>query len=211
MDSRLWNNRIRIRLSTSNTGLWFKHGKYTFVLKKLINPRIFKDQLLYKYEVPYNQYQNTSWFISPMAEIESFANNCINTWLYIADTNAPSLLVYSLRQNTSWRIQDRSFDPDPNYNVYSIGGLGIFTWLKKCVNYFYTGDNFTFADGIITVALSPKWDGHDRKLHYHAMSNIRESWVYVKHLKNPRNFLIPYGSPHLFYVICLQKKAKAAF
>lgn len=133
MDCRLWNNRIRIRLSTSNTGLWFKDGKYTFVLKKLINPRIFKDQLLYKYEVPYNQYQNTSWFISPMAEIESFDHNCINTWLYIADTNAPSLLVYSLRQNTSWRIQDRSFDPDPNYNVYSIGGLGIFTWklLKK--------------------------------------------------------------------------------
>ncbi|XP_066257865.1 major royal jelly protein 2-like [Euwallacea similis] len=141
------------------------------------------DELLYKYEVPYDQYLNVSWFISPMAEIESFKNRCENTWVYVADTNAPSMLVYSLKQNTSWRVQDRSFDPDPNYNVYTIGG-----------------DSFVFADGIITVALSPPSHGLcKRKLHYHAMSNINESWVYVKDLKNRSNFAVPYGSPHLFH------------
>ncbi|CAH1129711.1 unnamed protein product [Ceutorhynchus assimilis] len=138
------------------------------------------DKLLYKYEVPYEQYQNVSSFIAPTAEIEDFKNKCENTWVYVADSVAPSLLVYSLKQNKSWRIQDKSFEPDPNYNTYTIDG-----------------DTFEVADGILTVALTPKQSGN-RKLYYHSMSNIKESWVYTRHLKNSNNFRVPYGSPRLF-------------
>ncbi|CAG9767822.1 unnamed protein product [Ceutorhynchus assimilis] len=141
------------------------------------------DKLLHKYEIPYEQHGNISWFLSPEAEVESYDNECENTWVYIADSNGFKLLVYSLKQNTSWSIQDKSFEPDPKYENYTIGG-----------------DSFSYADGIISVALSPASDGpEDRKLYYHAMSNIKESWVFVKDLKNRDNFEILYGAPQLFH------------
>ncbi|CAG9767846.1 unnamed protein product [Ceutorhynchus assimilis] len=141
------------------------------------------DKLLHKYEIPYDQHNNVSWFISPMAEVESYDNQCENTWLYLADPNDSKLLVYSLKQDTSWSIQDKSFEPDPEYYNYTIDG-----------------DSFSYADGIITVALSPASDGLEyRKLYYHAMSNNKESWVYVKDLKNRDNFEIPYEATELFH------------
>ncbi|XP_050292703.1 major royal jelly protein 3-like isoform X2 [Anthonomus grandis grandis] len=134
------------------------------------------DTLLYKYELPYdqyhnnNKYQNVSYYSTPIAEVESMEDNCMKTWLYVADPEGPRLLVYNLEKNISWTIQDQSFHPDPNYEYYTVG------------------------------ALSPKTDPPgERKLFYHAMSNVRESWVYLRHLKNPDNFKEPYGSSQLFY------------
>ncbi|XP_050292707.1 major royal jelly protein 2-like isoform X1 [Anthonomus grandis grandis] len=142
-----------------------------------------EDTLLFKYELPYDQYQNVSYYVTPIAEVESMEDNCKKTWLYVADPTGPRLLVYNLEKNISWTIQDESFKPDPNYDNYTI-----------------EGDSFQIADGILSLALSPKSDPPgERKLFYHAMSNIRESWVYLKYLKNPDNFKEPYGSPELFY------------
>ncbi|XP_050315603.1 major royal jelly protein 1-like [Anthonomus grandis grandis] len=118
------------------------------------------DTLLYKYELPYDQYQ---------------------TWLYVPDSDGPRLLVYNLEKNVSWAIQDESFKPDPNYKNYTI-----------------QSDSFQSEDGILSVALSPKSDHPNEELFYHSMSSIRESWVYLKDLKNPKNFKKPYGSPQLF-------------
>ncbi|XP_050315655.1 major royal jelly protein 1-like [Anthonomus grandis grandis] len=141
------------------------------------------DTLLYKYELPYDQYQNVSLYLTPVAEIESMKDNCKKTWLYVSDSDGPRLLVYNLEKNVSWAIQDESFKPDPNYENYTI-----------------QGDSIQVADGILSVALSPKTDHpKERKLFYHSMSNIRESWVYLKDLKNPENFKKPYGSPQLFH------------
>ncbi|CAH1129731.1 unnamed protein product [Ceutorhynchus assimilis] len=141
------------------------------------------DELLHKYEIPYDQYNNISWFNAPMAEVESYNNECENAWLYIADPNDSKLLVYSLKQDTSWSIQDKSFEADPEY-----------------VNFTIDGDFFSYADGIVSVALSPASDRPEvKKLYYHALSNNKESWVYVKHLKNRENFEVPYGAAELFH------------
>lgn len=82
--------------------------------------------MLHKYEIPYEQYQNASWFVAATVEIEDHENECENTWLYLADSENASLLVYNLKQNESWRIKDNSFDPDPKYNVYTIAGMTMF-------------------------------------------------------------------------------------
>ncbi|XP_050292710.1 major royal jelly protein 2-like [Anthonomus grandis grandis] len=141
------------------------------------------DTLLFKYELPYDQYENVSYYITPMSEVESMEDNCMKTWLYVADPIGPRLLVYNLEKNVSWTIQDQSFKPDPNYEKYTIGG-----------------DSFHLSYGISSLTLGPKCNPPgERKLFYHAMSNVRESWVYLKYLKNPDNFKKPYGSPQLFY------------
>lgn len=95
--------------------------------------------MLHKYEIPYEQYQNASWFVAATVEIEDHANACENTWIYLADSENSSLLVYNLKENASWRIQDSSFDPDTKYNVYTIAGMSI---LFSIVSVFIIKFNF---------------------------------------------------------------------
>ncbi|XP_050292708.1 major royal jelly protein 1-like isoform X3 [Anthonomus grandis grandis] len=141
------------------------------------------DTLIFKYELPYEQYQNESFYLTPIAEVESMEDNCKKTWLYVADPIAPRLLVYNLEKNVSWTIQDETFKPVPKYEKYTIAG-----------------DTFYSPNGIVSLALSPKCDPPGkRKLYYHSMSDVRQFWVYIKYLKNPDNFKTPYGSPQLFY------------
>ncbi|XP_050315663.1 major royal jelly protein 1-like isoform X3 [Anthonomus grandis grandis] len=141
------------------------------------------DSLLHKYELPYDQHENVSIYITPMVEVESMKDNCRKIWLYVTETVRPSMLVYSLEKNVSWVIQDDSFKADPNF-----------------INLTIDGDTTQVNDGLNSLALSPKCDPPElRKLFYHAFTNIQESFVYVKYLKNPDNFKKPYGSPQLFY------------
>ncbi|ENN71603.1 hypothetical protein HUJ04_000879 [Dendroctonus ponderosae] len=186
---RVWADECN-RLWVADTG--FVAGNAT-CLPQILAFDLRTNQLIHKYEVPYVQVRNLSLYIAPMAEVEDYANNCENTWIYVPDTDTPSLLVYSLKLNDSWVVLDESFTADPQYNTYTI-----------------EGQTFRFNDGIFTAALSPKSDGPSkRKLHYHAMSNVKESWVYVKHLKNPRNFDFPYCSPQLFYTYHGRRKRQS--
>ncbi|CAH1129709.1 unnamed protein product [Ceutorhynchus assimilis] len=170
------------RLWISDTGI---QGDSFICPPQILAFDLKTDKLLHKYEIPYGQYNNVSWYVSPIAEVESFNNKCENTWVYAANPTGFTLLVYSLKQNASWSVVDKSFKPDPD---------------RKYANYTIGGDTYFYADGLITVALTPKSDGpENRKLRYHAMSNIKESWVYVKHLKNRHNFEVPNGASKFFH------------
>ncbi|XP_050315659.1 major royal jelly protein 1-like isoform X2 [Anthonomus grandis grandis] len=176
---RLWADECG-RLWVMDTG---KQGDSNLCPPQLLAFDLETDTLLYKYELTSDQYQNTSAYATAMAEVESIENNCKKTWLYMADPLGPTLLVYNLEQNVSWTIQDESFEADPNY-----------------FNLTINGETMQNHDGIISLVLSPKRDlPQQRKLFYHSFSNIKESFVYVKYLKNPGNFKEPYGSPQLFY------------
>lgn len=78
--------------------------------------------MLHKYEIPEDQTEPSSLFITIVAEVVDELDNCRNTFLYIADGGASALIVYDLTKNTSWKIKHDSFKPDPNFSTYTIDG-----------------------------------------------------------------------------------------
>lgn len=59
--------------------------------------------------------------------------------VYIADNAGFSLIVYSYKEDKSWRILNKWFYPDPSYGTFTIDG-----------------DSFELMDGIFGMATSPK-------------------------------------------------------
>lgn len=125
------------------------------------------DKLIIKYEIPPGSVQPI--YVTPIVEVERHHNRkfCQDSWVYAADVSG-SLLVYSLRQNKSWSFRDKSFDANPAYAVYNV-----------------SGDSFEFADGIFALALTP-YPAH-KKLFFHALAGVSESWVHTRDLKVPVN------------------------
>ncbi|KAG5882679.1 hypothetical protein JTB14_026090 [Gonioctena quinquepunctata] len=141
------------------------------------------DQLLYRYELPASQYEPRSIFVTPAVEILSGRNQCKNTFIYLADCQAFSIVVYDLQRQTSWRVTDKTFYPYPNYGTFNI-----------------QGDSFELMDGVLGMSLNSASTGSRRKLFYHAMSSPTESWVYTEDLRNGTRFSgNPSSSPEIFH------------
>ncbi|XP_066258336.1 dopaminechrome tautomerase [Euwallacea similis] len=70
---------------------------------------------------------------------ESVQGSCDSAFLYLADTAAPSIIVYDALRDRTWRVTHPSMFPDPNFATYSI-----------------QGESFTLPDGVVGLAHSPK-------------------------------------------------------
>ncbi|CAG9857799.1 unnamed protein product [Phyllotreta striolata] len=125
------------------------------------------DRLIHRYEIPRDQYQIDSTFVTPIVEVKSRANSCRNTFVYAADCVANSILVYDMSKEKSWVFKHSSMYPDPDW-----------------ANYHIAGESFDIMDGVLGMALSPALSKEGRKLYYHAMSSDTEHWVYTKDLQN---------------------------
>lgn len=64
---------------------------------------------------------------------------CANTMAYLADVQTFSILVFDLRRNHSWRVQNKLFYPCPAYGTYTIAG-----------------ESFDLMDGLFAMSLSPR-------------------------------------------------------
>ncbi|KAF7276722.1 hypothetical protein GWI33_009887, partial [Rhynchophorus ferrugineus] len=129
------------------------------------------DELLHKYEVPFDIHRNRTTYVTPAVELETIGNVsiCEKAWLYGADVNG-SLLVYSLEQNQAWSYRHPSFNYNENYTTMVIEGL-----------------SFSFNDGVLGLALSPVFNGKSRRLYYHSLNGNTENWVYTDYLRNRVN------------------------
>lgn len=141
------------------------------------------DTLLMRFEFPEALYEPRSILVTPI--VETSGGNCENTFVYMADCQAYSLIVLDAKKGEFWRIIDKTFYPYPNWGTYDI-----------------LGTKFELMDGILGMALSPKNDLDKRKLFYHALSSTTENWVYTKDLKNKTRFENdPSSSPGIFHVL----------
>lgn len=77
------------------------------------------------------------------------------------------MLVYSWKENKSWRINHPHFYPDPIVSRYDVDGI-VFRW----------------TDGIFGLALSPVDPTGDRTLYFHPLSSFREFSVSTAILRN---------------------------
>lgn len=70
-------------------------------------------------------------------------DNCDNAYAYVPDLGAYGVVVYSLKDNKSWRVKHNFFHFDPLHGDYNVGGV-----------------NFQWTDGVFGMAVGkPKTDG----------------------------------------------------
>ncbi|KAG5883313.1 hypothetical protein JTB14_008600 [Gonioctena quinquepunctata] len=152
------------------------------------------DKLLHRYELPISQYEPRSIFVTPIVEILNKSNQCSNTFVYLADCQTYSIVVYDHQQQTSWRVIDKTFYPYPSYGTYNIHGV-----------------TFEIMDGVLGMSLTPASTGSNRKLFYHALTSPTENWVYTGDLRNGTRFSgNPNSSPEIFNTFPRGRKTQSA-
>ncbi|KAJ8665272.1 hypothetical protein QAD02_006934 [Eretmocerus hayati] len=125
------------------------------------------DQLLLKYIIPEAQTLNrTAQFVNPIVEV---GDSCSNTYLYVADVLGYGMLIYSMYENRSWRLNNtktNAFGNDPEARRLTIAG-----------------ESIDLDDGILGMSLSPRGFFPRRILYFNALSSFYEKFVDADSLK----------------------------
>jgi hypothetical protein len=124
------------------------------------------DQLIRRYEIPNNFTRKESFFANIAVDVKN--DNCDDSFAYMADLGASSMVVYSWRKNESWRVTHRYFYSDPKAGKYEVAGV-----------------SFEWTDGLFGLALSAE-DSKDkyRTLYFHPFSSFSEFAVSTRILQN---------------------------
>ncbi|XP_035775758.1 protein yellow-like [Anopheles albimanus] len=152
------------RLWVLDTGVDELLGNTTVIAPtSLLVYDLHTDNLLRRYQFPSDHLKENSFYANIAVEDAV----CEDTFAYAADLGSPALVVYSWKQQESWRVKHHFFHPDPlagNYNI--------------------TGINFQWDDGLFGIALSkPQPDGY-ATLFFHPLSSLNEFSVSTKVLRN---------------------------
>jgi len=124
---------------------------------------LHNDNLLRRFQFPADQVHNDSAF----ANIAVEDTDCDNTFVYITDIFNPALLVYSWKNDDSWRVTHNYFHPDPLATNYTIGNI-----------------SWHWDDGLFGISLSkPMSDGYST-LYFHPLSSTNEFAVSTRVLQN---------------------------
>ncbi|XP_046737183.1 uncharacterized protein LOC124405958 [Diprion similis] len=97
--------------------------------------------------------QTLGLLITPVVETEDIY--CRRAWVYIADVDGGGLIIWD--GSWIWRLDDEVFKADPTASTYTIAG-----------------ENFTVADGIFGLAVSPRNSRHPRRLFFKPLASLKE-------------------------------------
>lgn len=132
--------------------------------------------------------------MTPIVDVRDPQGRCKDTFVYVADCQTFSIIVYDVRRHISWRATDKTMYPYPDSGTFDI-----------------QGESFDLMDGVLGMALSPFVDGDDRKLYFHAMSSETENWVYTSDLRNRTRFQHdPSSSPEIFHAYKGRRSSQSA-
>ncbi|XP_030749438.1 protein yellow-like [Sitophilus oryzae] len=109
---------------------------------------------------------NSRTFIANIAV--DLGKNCDDAYAYFSDELGYGLIVYSLKQDTSWRFEHSFFMPDPLKGDFNIDGLN-FQWGQE---------------GIFGLSLTPRQANGNRVLLFSPLASNREFAVSTDILKN---------------------------
>ncbi|ENN71161.1 protein yellow [Dendroctonus ponderosae] len=123
---------------------------------------LHNDELERSFELPYDQMTENSLFANIAVEDE----DCENTFAYLADLGGPALVVYSWKQNRSWKIKHNYFHIQPVAGDMTVAGI-----------------NFQWTDGVFGLALRPEKDGFST-LFFHPMTSFDEFSVSTRILRD---------------------------
>ncbi|KAI8042554.1 protein yellow [Drosophila gunungcola] len=124
---------------------------------------LHNDDLLRRHVLPADQLKQ----VSLLANLAVEDSDCENTYAYAADLGSPGLVVYSWKDQESWRVQHHFFHPDPMAGNFSINGI-----------------EFQWDDGLYGLALSKPLETGYSTLYFHPLCSTAEFSVDTGILRN---------------------------
>ncbi|KAH8283038.1 hypothetical protein KR054_011679 [Drosophila jambulina] len=151
--------------------LWVLDSRISGVLDKtriygapqLLVYDLHNDDLLRRHILPADQVKQASLFANLAVE----DSDCENTYAYAADLGNPGLVVYSWKDQESWRVQHHYFHPDPMAGNFSINGI-----------------DFQWDDGLYGLTLSKPLESGYSTLYFHPLCSNMEFSVDTGILRN---------------------------
>ncbi|KAJ8731954.1 hypothetical protein PYW08_014684 [Mythimna loreyi] len=123
------------------------------------------DQLIHRYQCKAGDMKEDSFFANIIVDVNK--DTCDDAYAYIPDLGGYGVVVYSLKQDDSWRISHHYFHFEPLAGSYNVSGI-----------------EFQWTDGVFGLALSePREDGY-RTMFFHAFSSTKEFCVSTELLRN---------------------------
>ncbi|KAL3272605.1 hypothetical protein HHI36_014074 [Cryptolaemus montrouzieri] len=122
------------------------------------------DSLLRQYTIPKNQLKEESFLGNIVVEVV----NCDDTFAYIGDLGKGALIVYSWKNNTSWKVTHNYFNVDPLSGDFNVSGI-VFEW----------------TDGIFGLALTSPNERGFSTLYFHPLVSQNEFAVSTEVLRDP--------------------------
>ncbi|XP_059052323.1 protein yellow-like [Achroia grisella] len=123
------------------------------------------DQLLHRYFLKPEDMKEDSFFANIVVDVDK--NTCDNAFAYLSDLGGYGVVVYSLKQDASWRVSHHYFFFEPLFGSYNVAGI-----------------KFHWTDGVFSVALSEPRENGYRTAFFHAMSSTKEFCVSTELLRN---------------------------
>lgn len=123
------------------------------------------DELIREYTLKSTDIKDDSFFANIVVDVQ--ADKCDEAYAYLPDLGGFCLVVYSFKENDSWRVNHHYFYFDPLSGNYNIAGV-----------------NFQWTDGLFGIALSPLNEDGYRTMYFHPLSSTREFYVSTKVIQN---------------------------
>ncbi|KAM3962290.1 yellow-c [Aphomia sociella] len=123
------------------------------------------DQLLHRYFLKLSDMKEDTFFANIIVDVDK--DTCDNAFAYLSDLGGYGVVVYSLKQDDSWRVSHHYFFFEPLSGSYNVAGI-----------------KFHWTDGVFSVALSEPRENGYRTAFFHAMSSTKEFCVSTELLRN---------------------------
>lgn len=101
--------------------------------------------------------------------VDTSKYNCEDAHAYIPDSGSYGIIVYSFKENKSWRIQHSFFYIDPTAGSFSVAD-----------------QYFMWRDGVFGIALGHLRTDYSRDVYFHSLAATKEFIVSNKILQNEK-------------------------
>ncbi|BFF90767.1 protein yellow [Drosophila madeirensis] len=128
------------------------------------------NQLIHRYRLPEDTFKaKVSRFVTILADIQDPPplGVCKEAFVYMADPTSKAIVVYDVKANKSWRVENKFTYPDARFGTHTVAG-----------------ESFELLDGPLALAVTPKGLGLRRHLIFHALSNELELAIPLDVLQN---------------------------
>lgn len=126
---------------------------------------LYSDKLLRRHYFPEALLKEDSFFANVIVDADK--GDCDNAFAYMPDLGGYQVIVYSLKDDKSWRIKHNFFHFDPLAGDYNVGGV-----------------NFQWTDGIFGMAVGKRVRDGSKPIYFHAFSSTKEFMVSNRVLQN---------------------------
>ncbi|EDW11782.1 protein yellow [Drosophila mojavensis] len=123
------------------------------------------DQLLRRFAIPADQSKEDTFFANIIVDVDR--EQCEDAYAYVPDLGAYGVIVYSLRDDKSYRVKHNYFHFDPLQGDFNVAGV-----------------NFQWTDGVFGMAIGPLNPDHTKDVYFHALASTKEFKVSNRVLQN---------------------------